>query len=90
MTRYLFDASMALVELPEILAWLRSLGIDPGLVPMGAEMVLDGNVLTVEVHTLNECGRKHVGPDGEVVRSWVTVELAGPLPAFVSLEECPA
>ncbi len=92
MTRYLFDPSTVIVpaEMKQITEWLRSLGIDPGMVPTGAELVLDGNVLTVEVHTVDARGRKYVAGDGEVARAWVTVELTGPLPTFASLEECPA
>ena len=90
MTRYLFDSTLVIAEMAEVVAWLRSLGIDPGVVPIGAEMVLDGKILKVEVHALNERGRKYVGDHDDLARSWVTVELTGPLPEFVSLEECPA
>ena len=92
MTRYLFDSTAVVEEMTQIVEWLRSLGIDPAIVPTGAELVHDvaAGVLTIEVHRLNEHGRKFVGPDGEVARSWVSVELDSLLPDFASLGECPA
>lgn len=90
MTTYQFDrdAVFDLGEREAICTWLAANDVDARLVPLDARLTIDGDRLTVQLHALNENGRRYIVADA-VVRHTVDVILRQPLPEppFRSLVE---
>lgn len=80
----------SMTDMQRIVEWLRPMGIDPAMVPTDAEMTvdLDALLLTVEIYSLNDGGKKWVDPtNGRPARSTITVELEGAVPRLPSVRE---